>query len=71
MFERRNKLETQEEIWVVAKELLKAATDGFTGGVNHTLEKIVFTEQVRTTCVPAWRQMCSLWMRLLNAEESG
>ena len=57
MFERRNKLETQEEIWVVAKELLKAAPDVFTGGVNYTLEKIVFMEQVRTTCVPAWRQI--------------
>lgn len=56
---------------MVAKELLKAAPDVFTGGVNYTLEKIVFTEQVWTTCVPAWRQMCSLCMRLLNAEEIG
>lgn len=54
MFERRSKLETQEEMWVVAKELPKATPDGFYRRVNQTLEKIGFAEQVWTICTPAY-----------------
>ena len=54
MFERRNQLEKQEEIWVVAQELPKATPDRFYRRVNHTLEKIGFAEQVWTICEPAY-----------------
>jgi hypothetical protein len=35
MFERRSKLEKQEEVWVVATELPKATPDGFYRRVNR------------------------------------
>ncbi len=56
MFERRNKLEKQEEMWVVAQELPKATPDRFYQRVNQTLEKIGFAEQVWTICEPAYAE---------------
>ena len=50
MFECRNQLEKQEEIWVVAQELPKATPDRFYQRVNLALEKIGFAEQVWTIC---------------------
>ena len=54
MFERRERSQKQQELWVVAGELPAATPDGFYRRVNRTLEAIGFAREVWTICEPAY-----------------
>ena len=54
MFERRERSEEQQELWVMAGEWPPATPDGFYRRVNKTLESIGFASQVWDICEPAY-----------------
>ena len=54
MFERRERSEEQQQLWVMAGALPPATPDGFYRRVNRTLEGIGFAGQVWEICEPAY-----------------